>query len=170
MYFRNMNRGTDQVAVDDLQSARLEGSVEQVASPYSVDAVPKFGIVSPESIQKFQDSLRPTIEALAQIGRQFTRTRIKKMIKCVVQWRLGLNELGKRRSQNLDQIIDKAHRRSRHLLFRGPETLRRTLALGAKTVATFVHQVYSSNSLMFTGPPLLSTGLPIKCLVTTWGR
>ena len=44
-----MNRGTDQVAVDDLQPARLEGSIEQVASPYSVNALPKFGIMSPEN-------------------------------------------------------------------------------------------------------------------------
>ena len=165
-----MNTGTGQVAVDDLQSARLEGSIGQAVIPYSVNVVPKFGIMSPESIQKFQDRLRPTIEALAQIGRQFTRTRIKKMIKCVVQWRLGLDELGKRRSKNLDRIISRAHHRLRHLLFTGTEMLRRALALGTKTAATFVHQVYSSNSLMFTGPPLLATGLPINCLVTTWGR
>lgn len=165
-----MNRGTHQVAVDDLQSASLENSIQQVADSYSVNAFPKFGIMSPENIQKFQDSLRPTIEAIAQIGRQFTRTRIKKMVKRVVQWRLGLDELGNRRSQNLDRIIDRAHHRLRHLIFKGNETLRLALACHPKTVATFVHQVYSSNSLMFTGPPLISTGLPIKCLVTTWGR
>lgn len=170
MYFRNMNRDTDQVALGDLQSARPEGPIEQAADSYSVNTLPKFEIMNPETIQKFQDSLRPTIEALAQISRQFTRTRIKKMVKCVVKWRLGLDERGNRRSQNLDRIIDRAHHRSRHLLFKGNETLRRALACHPKTVATFVHQVYSSNSLMFTGPPLISTGLPINNSVTTWGR
>jgi hypothetical protein len=165
-----MNRGTDQVAFDDLKSARLEDAIQQVADYYSVNALPKFGIMSQENIQKFQDSLRPTIEAVAKIGRQFTRTRIKKMVKRVVQWRLGLDELGNRRSRNLDRIIYRAHHRLRHVLFVGTETLRRALACVPKTVATFVHQVYSSNSLMLTGPPLLSTGLPIKHLVTTWGR
>lgn len=165
-----MNRGIDQVAVDDLQSASLGDSIQRVADSYSVNALSKFGIMSPENIQKFQDGLRPTIEAIAQIGRQFTRTRVKKMVKRVVQWRLGLDELGNRRSQNLDRIIDRIHHRFRHVLFMGTETLRRALACVPKIVATFVHQVYSSNSLMLTGPPLLSTGLPIKCLVTTWGR
>ena len=122
-----------------------------------------------DNLAKSTESIRPTLEAFTEVSKQISRMGLKTLGKQLAQWRKIQNAIISKSSK----VSFPTFSRLEKLIRRYAVSAVRKLLSQAKlqqTIGSFIQQVFNSSSLMHTGPPLLSTGLPIKHLVTTWGR
>ena len=173
-----MNRGTDSALIADSQpdsDNEALGLVLVSVETVGQLVVPRDGngptlyLPSLDNLAKTAESIRPTLEAFTEVSKQISRMGLKTLGKRLAQWRKIQNAIISKRSKVSFPIFTRLEK-----LFRrnAVAELRKLLckAQPPQIIGTFIQQVFETNSLMQTGPPLLSTGLPIKHLVTTWGR
>ena len=173
-----MDRGTDPALIAEEQpdsDNEALGPVRVSVEAVGQLVVPRHGI-SPalylpnlDNLAKATESIRPTLEAFAQVSQQISKMGLRTLGKRIAHWRKIHNALVSKRSKQSHVLLSKFEKfllrevlnivRQLQILFELPQI-----------IGTFVQQVFETNSLMHTGPPLFSTGLPIKNLVTTWGR
>jgi hypothetical protein len=173
-----MNRGTDleanYVAQPDSNYEGLDPvyvsveTVGQLVVPRDLNG-PTLYLPSLDNLAKTAESIRPTLEAFTEVSKQISRMGLKTLGKRLAQWRKIQNAIISKRSKVSFPIFSRLEK-----LFRrnAVAELRKLLckAQPPQIIGTFIQQVFDTNSLMQTGPPLLSTGLPINDSVTTWGR
>ena len=171
-----MNRGTDPALIAEKQpdsDDEMCGSVLATVELVGQLVVPRDGqgpslfLPNAGDLAKSTGSIRPTLKALADVGQQIAASGVKTLGKRIAQWRKRVNALVKKTSeQNYLSLFEK------FLFVTAVKVIGQLLRMASlsQTLGTFVQQVFNSSSLMLTGPPSLSTGLPIKQLVTTWGR
>lgn len=114
-------------------------------------------------------SIGPTLEAFTEVSKQISRLGLKTLGKQLAQWRKIQNAIISKRSK----VSFPTFCRLEKLLRRHAVSEFRKFLSQAKlpqVIGTFIQQVFESSALMRTGPPSLSTGLPINISVTTWGR
>ena len=171
-----MNRGTDLALIAE---AKLD-SINEAHGPVQISietvgklVVPKNGngpvlyLPDLDALTSTIESIRPTLKALVDIGQQIAGSGLRSLGKRLAQWRKRLNALNAKSSKlSYLTLLEK------FLLLSALRVIGQQLAMVRipQIFGTFVQQVFNSSSLMHTGPPSLSTGLPIKQLVTTWGR
>ena len=120
-------------------------------------------------LAKTTKSIRPTLEAFTEVSKQISRLGLKTLGKQLAQWRKIQNAIISKRSK----VSFPTFSRLEKLLRRHAVSEFRKFLSQAKptqVIGTFIQQVFESSALMRTGPPSLSTGLPINISVTTWGR
>lgn len=173
-----MSRGTDLEANYVAQA----DSIDEALGPVYVSVetvgqlvVPRDGIgpalylPNLSDLAKTTESIRPAMKALADVTQQISQLGLKSLGKRLARWRKIQNAIMSKRSK----VSFPAFSRLEKFIFRYVVSEFRKLLNQAKlsqTIGTFIQQVFESSSLMLTGPPSHSTGLPIKHLVTTWGR
>jgi hypothetical protein len=173
-----MNRGTD---LETNSGAQAE-PIYEVLGPVHVSVetvgqlvVPRNGngptlyLPNLDDLAKSTESIRPTLEAFTEVSKQISRLGLKTLGKRLAQWRKIQSAITSKRSK----VSFPSFSRLEKFIFRHVVSEIRKLLNQAKlsqTIGTFIQQVFESSSLMLTGPPLLSTGLPINDSVTTWGR
>lgn len=173
-----MDRGTDSALIAEEQpdsgNAAL-GSVRVSVEAVGQLIVPRHGIgpasylPNLDNLAKATQSLRPAFEALAQVSQQISQMGLRTLGKRIAQWRKIQNAIISKRSKVSFTSISQLEK----LLRKDAVSKFRKLLSQAKLpqiIGSFIQQVFDTNSLMHTGPPSLSTGLPSKNLVTTWGR
>lgn len=173
-----MNRGTD-LETNSGEQAEL---IYEALGPVHVSVetvgqlvVPRDGsgptlyLPNLDNLAKAAESIRPTLEAFTEVSKQISRMGLKTLGKRLAQWRKMQNAIISKRSKvsfttssRLEKLLRK-YSVSEFRKFLSQEKL-------PQIIGSFIQQVFDTNSLMHTGPPSLSTGLPIKHLVTTWGR
>lgn len=173
-----MNRGTDPALIAEEQPDSGNDAIGPVR--ITVEAVgqlvvPRNGIgpalylPNLDNLAKATESIRPTLEAFAQVSQQISQMGLKSLGKRITQWRKIQNAISSKRSKRSYVLLSKFEK----FLLRQVLILIWQLQILfelPQIIGTFVQQVFKTNSLMYTGPPSLSTGLPINDSVTTWGR
>jgi len=173
-----MNRGTDSVLIADSQP----DSDNEALGPVLVSVetvgqlvVPRHGngptlyLPSLDNLAKAAESIRPTLEAFTEVSKQISRMGLKTLGKRLAQWRKIQNAIISKRSK----VSFPTFSRLKKFILRYAICVFRKLLNQAKLpqiIGSFIQQVFNSSSLMHTGPPSLTTGLPINISVTTWGR
>ena len=173
-----MDRGTDPA----LTAEEQRDSDNEALGPVRVSietvgqlVVPKDGIgptlylPNLGDLAKATKNLRPAFEAFAQVSQQISQMGLRTLGKRIAQWRKIQNAIISKRSK----VSFTSTSRLEKLLRKDAVSKFRKLLSQAKLpqiIGSFIQQVFDTNSLMHTGPPSLSTGLPINDSVTTWGR
>ena len=171
-----MNRGTD---LEANYEAQLDSIIEALGPVHvSVETVgqlvaPVDGIGSTlylpnlDDFAKIIDGIRPSLKAMVDVGQQIAGSGLKTLGKRLAQWRKRVNALASKSvKRSYLSLFEKFLLRSAMKVI---TQLLRVVSIPS-SIGTFVQQVFESSSLMLTGPPSHSTGLPIKNPVTTWGR
>ena len=171
-----MNRGTDLEA----ESSAHPESINEALGPVHMSietvgqlVVPRGGIGSTlylpnlDDFAKTIDGIRPSLKAMVDVGQQIAGSGLKTLGRRLAQWRKRVNALASKSvKRSYLSLFEKFLLRSAMKVI---TQLLRVVSIPS-SIGTFVQQVFESNSLMLTGPPSLSTGLPIKNPVTTWER
>ena len=173
-----MDRGTDPALIADSQpESDIEALGPVLASVETVGQllVPSNGIgpalylPNLDDLAKTTESIRPILETFTEVSKQISRMGLKTLGKQLAQWRKIQNAIISKRSKVSFPIFSRLEK----LMRRDTVSVVRKLLSEAKLpqiIGSFIQQVFNSSSLMHTGPPSLSTGLPINDSVTTWGR
>jgi len=171
-----MNRGTDLEANYVAQPDSINNALGPVyVSVETVGqlVVPRDGIgpalylPNLDDAAKTIDGIRPSLKAMVDVGQQIAGSGLKTLGKRLAQWRKRVNALASKSvKRSYLTLFEKFLLRSAMKVI---TQLLRVVSIPS-SIGTFVQQVFESSSLMLTGPPLLSTGLPINDSVTTWGR
>lgn len=173
-----MDRGTDSALIADSQP----NSDNEVVGPVrvSVEAVgqlvvprdgtgPALYLPNLGNLAKATESMNPTLQAFTKVSTQISRMGLKTLGRQLAQWRKIQNTIiGKRLKVGFP-----AYSRLEKILRRYAVSEFRKFLSHAKLpqlIGSFIQQVFDTDSLMLTGPPFPSTGLPINNSVTTWGR
>ena len=181
-----MNRGTRQEVVDEWLQPKWASGVQQVAEHIATSGAPhfakgleglykqfsNFANIQDKQLANFaniQESLKPTVEALQKVGREISRAGLAYVRKRRQRRRIALKSIRSRWMQSLRALPRWLQALKVHEVSKLLSRLRYAIQ-PIISPSTFVHQVYSSCSVMLTGPPALSTEVPKLFLVTTWGR
>lgn len=174
-----MYRGTGEEVLADTQQAVTDisslDSVVMSVEPVGQLFVPREGngptlyLPGLENLSKFQEGLRPQLEAMAEIGRQVAKSGLTALRKRVSQWRRGLTALRRRRTGSHSPAPTRLEKQLLGAIYLQIIRLRQ-LAKVPQMAGTFIQQVFTSSSLMPSGPPSIPTGLPTFNLVTMWER
>ena len=122
-----------------------------------------------DDLAKTAESIRPTLEAFTEVSKQISRMGLKALGKRLAEWRKIQNAIISKRSKvsfTTSSWLEKLLRKYSVSEFRKLLSQEKL----PQIIGSFIQQVFETNSLMHTGPPSLSTGLPINISVTTWGR
>lgn len=170
-----MNRGTDSALIADSQPdsgndaiGPVRVSVEKVGLLVvpREDTGPALYLPNLDDFAKTIDGIRPSLKAMVDVGQQIAGSGLKTLGKRLAQWRKRVNALASKSvKRSYLSLFEEFLMRS---AMKVVTQLLRVMSIPS-SIGTFVHQVFESSSLMLTGPPSLSTGLPIKNPVTTWG-
>lgn len=173
-----MDRGTDPALIADSQ----QDSDSEALGPVLVSVETVGQILAPrdgigpalylpnlDDLAKSTESIRPTLEAFTEVSKQVSRMGLKTLGKQLAQWRKIQNAIISKRSK---VTFTTSSRLAKLLRKYSVSEFRKLLSQEKlpQIIGSFIQQVFGTNSLMHTGPPSLSTGLPIKDSVTTWGR
>jgi len=170
-----MERGTRQEVVDKWLQPKRASGVQQVAEQIATSSAPHFAKGLEGTYKQFsnfaniQESLKPTVEALQKVGREISRAGLAYVRKRRQRRRIALKSIRSRWMQSLRALPRWLQALKVHEVSKLLSRLRYAIQ-PIISPSTFVHQVYSSCSVMLTGPPALSTEVPKLFLVTTWGR
>jgi hypothetical protein len=170
-----MNSASQQEVLDACVQPELTDDVNQIAEQIATSSAPHFAkglegfYKQLANFANIQESLKPTVEALQKVGREISRAGLAYVRMRLQRRRIDLKSIRIRWMQSLRALPRwlqelKVHEVSK-LLSRVRYAIQPIIS-----PSPFVHQVYSSCSVMPTGPPALSTEVPKLFLVTTWGR